>query len=286
MSAFKRLEILLELQHYHMRKLLVQLSVAVIFLTVSCSPRKVQSGAASGDILKVMTYNVHHCNPPGKPNIIDVDAIAAVIKQQGADIVAVQEVDVYTGRSGKINQAEQLAAKAGYGFYYFGKAMDFDSGGYGVLILSRYPLSDTNTYPLPVAGEKGGEPRVLAAATVALPNGRSVRFGSTHLEAYNNASRILQVKEISRIAGKTVLPFIVAGDLNATEGGDVIRILDAHFTRTCYKCPSTFWEEGETGAIDFIAFGPKDTFGVLSHHVVPNKDASDHMPVIAALQLK
>ena len=215
-----------------------------------------------------------------------MDAIATVIKEQDADIVAVQEVDVHTGRSGKINQAEQLAAKAGFGFYYFGKAMDFDGGGYGVLILSRYPLSDTATYPLPVAGEKGGEPRVLAAATVALPNGRSVRFGCTHLEAYNNASRTLQVKEISRIAGETALPFIVAGDWNATEGSEVIRILDADFTRTCYKCPSTFWEGSETGAIDFIAFRPKAAFHVLSHQVVQNKEASDHMPVVAALQLK
>ncbi|MCO5239619.1 MAG: endonuclease/exonuclease/phosphatase family protein [Chitinophagaceae bacterium] len=269
-----------------MHRSLIQLFIAVIFLTVSCSPRKVQSGAISGNAIKVMTYNVHHCNPPGKPGVIDVDAIAAVIKQQGADMVAVQEVDVNTGRSGKINQAEQLAAKAGYRFYYFGKAMDFDGGGYGVLILSRYPLTDTTTYPLPMPEHKGGEPRVLAAATAALPNGRSVRFGSTHLEAYNKTSRMLQIKEISRIAGETALPFIVAGDFNATEGSEVIRILDADFTRTCYQCPSTFGEGGETGAIDFIAFRPKATFHVLSHQAVQNKEASDHMPVIAELQLK
>ncbi|HRP55787.1 endonuclease/exonuclease/phosphatase family protein [Agriterribacter sp.] len=269
-----------------MRRFLVQLSVAAIFLIVSCSSRKIQSGTISGDVIKVMTYNVHHCNPPGKPDVIDVDAIAAVIKQQGADIAAVQEVDVHTGRSGNINQAEQLAAKAGFGFYYFGKAMDFDGGGYGVLILSRYPLTDTITYSLPMAEEKGGEPRVLAAATATLPNGRSVRFGSTHLEAYNNTSRILQIKEISRIAGEVTLPFIVAGDLNAAEGSEVIRILDADFTRTCYKCPSTFWEGNETGAIDFIVSRPKAAFHVLSHQVVQNKEASDHMPVVAALQLK
>ena len=269
-----------------MRRSLVQLFIAVIFLIVSCAPRKSQSGVISAGAIKVMTYNVHHCNPPGKPGVIDVDAIAAVIKQQRADMVAVQEVDVNTGRSGKISQAEQLAAKAGYRFYYFGKAMDFDGGAYGVLLLSRYPLTDTVTYSLPRAGDKGGEPRVLAAATIALPNGRSVRFGSTHLEAYNNTSRILQVKEISRIAGETALPFIVAGDWNATEGSEVIRILDADFTRTCYQCPSTFWEGGETGAIDFIAFRPKAAFQVLSHQVVQNKEASDHMPVVAALQLK
>lgn len=270
-----------------MYRLLLTLPVAVVVLLfLSFSSGKIQSKATAKDAIKVSTYNVHHCNPPEKPGVIDVDAVAAVIKKQHADMVAVQEVDVNTGRSGKINQAEQLAAKAGYRFYYFGKAMDFDGGGYGVLILSKYPLTDTTTYSLPKAGDKGGEPRVLAAATVALPNGRSVRFGSTHLEAYNNASRVLQVKEISRIAGDIALPFIVAGDLNAAEGSEVIHILDAHFTRTCNNCPSTFWEGGETGAIDFIAFSSKDAFNVLSHNVVQNKEASDHMPVIAGLQLK
>jgi endonuclease/exonuclease/phosphatase family metal-dependent hydrolase len=268
-----------------MYRLSLKLSgAAVLLLFLSCSPGKISSGVENS--IKIMTYNVHHCNPPGKPGIIDVDAVAAVIKQQGAAIVAVQEVDVNTGRSGKINQAEQLAAKAGYRFYYFGKAMDFDGGGYGVLILSMYPLTDTVTYSLPRSGDKGGEPRVLAAATVALPNGRPVRFGSTHLEAYNNTSRGLQVKEISRIAAENTLPFIVAGDLNATERSEVIHILDVHFTRTCNKCPSTFWEGGETGAIDYIALKPKAAFTVLSHNVVQNKEASDHMPVIATVQLK
>ena len=106
------------------------------------------------------------------------------------------------------------------------------------------------------------------------------------MAAYNKASRELQAKEISRIAGESSLPFIVAGDFNAGEGSDVIRIFDEHFTRTCNNCPSTFWEGGETGAIDYIVFRTKDAFKVLSHEVVQNKEASDHMPVIAELQFK
>lgn len=270
-----------------MYKLLLPLPCVVIFsLLLSCTFKKIQSAAAGNNIIKVMTYNVHHCNPPGKPNAINVDAIAAVIKKEKADIVAVQEVDVNTIRSGKINQAEQLAAKAGYPSFYFAKAMDYDGGQYGVLILSKYSLSDTKTHLLPTGALQKGEPRVLATATVTLPGGKLYRFGCTHLEAYNKASRVLQAKEICRIAGETALPFIIAGDLNATEGSDVINILDNHFTRTCYNCPPTFWEDGETGAIDFIVFTPaKDVFNVLSHNVVQNKEASDHMPVTTALQL-
>jgi len=261
------------------------LLVAVIISFVSCAAKKVQSGGTH--TVKVMTYNVHHCNPPEKQGVIDVAATAAVIKSQNADIVAVQEVDVNTGRSGKINQAEQLALKAGYKSFYFAKAMDYDGGQYGVLILSKYPLADTKTHMLPkTEGNKSGEPRVLATATVALPGGKTIQFGCTHLEAYNNASRLLQIKEINRIAGETSLPFMVAGDFNAHEGSEVINTLDQHFARTCNNCPATFSEEEETGTIDFIAFSPKNTFGVVSHKVVPDHKTSDHMPVVAELQFK
>ena len=268
------------------RTLLKLAGVIVFGFLLSCSSNKIQTDVATKNAVSVMTYNVHHCNPPEKVNVIDADAIATVIRNQHADLVAVQEVDVNTNRSGKINQAELLAQKAGYPYHYFGKAMDYDGGQYGVLILSKYPLSNTQTHALPKSASAKDEPRVLASATVTLPNGKLFKFGSTHMEAYNKASRELQAKEISRIAGESSLPFIVAGDFNAGEGSDVIRIFDEHFTRTCNNCPSTFWEGGETGAIDYIVFRTKDAFKVLSHEVVQNKEASDHMPVIAELQFK
>lgn len=260
--------------------------ITMILLLVACTAPKPLEQTTGTRSIQVMTYNVHHCNPPEKAGIIDVDAIAAVISEQQADIVAVQEVDVNTNRSGKIDQAALLAAKAGYPYYFFGKAMDYDQGQYGVLVLSKYLITDTQTYHLPKAEVKGGEPRVLAAVTLTLTDGKSIRFGSTHLEAFNSTSRLMQIVEINRIAGKTSLPFIIAGDLNAAVGSDVIKTLDTQFTRTCSNCPATFWEGNETGAIDFIAYSPKVAFTVVSHQVVQNKEASDHMPVVAELKFK
>lgn len=258
--------------------------IAVIFITAS-SHKNMPADDFAG-VIKVMTYNVHHCNPPGKPGIIDVNAIAAVIKKQNADIVAVQEVDVNTNRSGKMNEAEQLARKAGYPSFFFAKAMDFNGGQYGILILSKHTLTDTKTYRLPLDAVNGGEQRLLVTAKAVLPGGRTFLFGCTHLEAYNKTSRELQVKEICRIAAETSLPFIVAGDFNSTEGSEAINMLDQLFSRTCNNCPPTFGEDGKTGAIDFITFTPKEAFSVSSHKVVQDTTASDHMPVVAELQWK
>ena len=82
------------------------LFLLLIHLVISCSTgRKVNSSAGPvighGDTLSILTYNIHHANPPSKPGLIDVDAIAAVIVKLRPDVVALQEVDVYTNRSGK-----------------------------------------------------------------------------------------------------------------------------------------------------------------------------------------
>lgn len=268
------------------RKFINLLLLSVFLFLFSCTRKNTPAATAGKNSLTVMTYNVHHCNPPEKPGVIDVDAIAAVIRQQGADVVAIQEVDVNTNRSGKINQAEQLAGKSGYPYFHFGKAMDYDGGQYGILILSKYLLTDTVTHLLPKSEPAKGEQRVLATATVHLPKGNAFKFGSTHLEAYHKDSRELQAKEINRIAKTSNLPFIVAGDFNAKEGSEVIRIFDETFIRTCNDCPATFWEGKATGAIDFITFTPRDAFKVLSHQVIQNQEASDHMPVVAILQFK
>src|SRR5690348_2217023 len=85
------------------------------------------AGSTTGDTLRIMTYNIHHCNPPTKSKTgeIEVDAIARVINSRHPDLVALQEVDVNTKRSGGIDQAAQLAAKTGM-HAYFGKAIDHD----------------------------------------------------------------------------------------------------------------------------------------------------------------
>ncbi|MGB4204854.1 MAG: endonuclease/exonuclease/phosphatase family protein [Bacteroidales bacterium] len=268
-----------------MKKLLYRLAaVFVLLFLFSCGSGSHKPAADDNHGIRVMTYNIHHCNPPYREGVIDVDAIAAVIATEGADVVALQEVDVNTGRSGGIDQAALLAEKAGYPDYYFGKAMDYDGGQYGIMILSKYPLSETSIHKLPMAGSDIEEPRVLTAATVTLPGGKTFRFGTVHLEAYNDQSRVLQAKEICRIAAETEIPFILAGDLNAYEGDEAIRIFDEIFARTCRNCPPTFDEEGETGAIDFILFYPADALKVLKHEVIQNREASDHMPVIADLE--
>lgn len=255
-----------------------------VLLSFSCGVKQYSGKPGNKQELTIMSYNIHHANPPSKAGYIDIDAIAAVINKQKPDVVALQEVDVNTKRSG-MNEAVTLAEKTKMNFY-FAKAIDHDGGDYGVAILSRYPLSGGTTHKLPTATGTNGEPRVLATAVIEI-NGKKIIIACTHMDAQrNDTNRLLQINAITEILQKETNPVILAGDLNAAPGGAVINILDQHFTRTCTRhCGFTIPQVNPTKTIDFIAYKPANSFTVQSHTVIDEQYASDHLPVIATLKL-
>lgn len=236
--------------------------------------------------LRVMAYNVHHCNPPSVEGKIDMDAIAQVINTAKPDLVALQEIDVHTSRSGKeLDQAAELGRLTGMKAY-FSKGIDYAGGEYGVAVLSRFPIEDTFRMDLPVQGGTNGEPRTLAAVTVKVSKKQKLIFGSTHLDL-KEVNRLSQSKQIVEQYKNEKLPVIIAGDFNALPTSGVIQYLDQHFTRTCVEnCGGTIPVKNPNRTIDFIMYKPSDAFEVVSHKVIDEQYASDHLPIVAELRLK
>lgn len=265
-------------------------------MIISCSPKTPQGTGAvmngqdtgKASLIRVLCYNIHHANPPSRPDFIDIAAVANVIKQQVPDLVALQEVDVYTTRSGKaLHQAEELGRLTGMKAY-FAKAIDYGGGEYGVAILSKHPIETPQNYALPTAAGTGGELRTLATAVIILPSGKKILFASTHLDAQkNDTNRILQSKKVVEILEKESLPVILAGDFNAVASTPVIANFDSHFTRTCTtNCDFTIPEINPDRTIDYIVYAPKRKFRVVQNRVIAESYASDHRPVMAILELQ
>jgi len=251
-------------------------------LTTGANP----GGAALGDTINVLSYNIHHCNPPGTGTLINLDTIAGVIRKLNPDVVALQEVDVNTRRSGNINQAVLLGEKTAMQAYFF-KAIDHDGGEYGIAILSKLEVSSFKQYPLPTIAETKGEPRILGTVTLKSKDGKELLFACTHLDAQSNSqNRLLQIREINSILKKNPFPVIIAGDLNASTGSEVINIFDEQFTRTCTTCAFTIPVKNPNKTIDFIGFAPSSKFKVEKHQVINETYASDHLPVNAKLILR
>ena len=97
--------------------------------------------------LRVMSYNIHI--GVGLDKKSDLARIANVIKAADVDVVALQEVDVRTRRSGTdVDQLAELAKLTGM-HGRFGKGRDFDGGEYGQAILSRQPIKEFTVHKLP-----------------------------------------------------------------------------------------------------------------------------------------
>ncbi|TKT92925.1 endonuclease/exonuclease/phosphatase family protein [Dyadobacter frigoris] len=236
--------------------------------------------------LRIMSYNIHHCNPPESAGgRIDVEAIAKVINNAKPDFVALQEVDINTERSGKgLNQAKQIADLTGMKFY-FSKAIDHQGGDYGVAVLSKFPIVDSARFSLPINRDLVEEMRTIAAITVMLPSKQKIIFASTHL-GLTERNRLLQAETIIKYFGEEKLPMILAGDFNAEPGSKVINYFDKYFSRTCAEsCQHTIPVDKPEKTIDFIMSKPSGIFKVLSHKVIDEKYASDHLPVLAELML-
>ena len=260
-----------------------------IFFLIVLSLLKPGSASAESkwsttDTLRILSYNVHHCNPPGK-NIIDVPAIVNVVKQSNASIVALQEIDVNTTRSGKeLDQAAAIAKECGM-YFCFGKAIDFAGGAYGVAILSKYPISEVETMLLSKEADPKTEQRVLLTARLAIGKNKFIRFASTHLDVVNEANREQQVNEIIKKLKSDSLPFIIGGDFNATPNSNAIDLLDKAFQRSCTECAPTIPQDIPTETIDFIAFDKRyaKRIKIEKHLVIKETYASDHRPVYVEL---
>lgn len=82
--------------------------------------------------------------------------IADKIRDSGADVVALQEVDRGAERSRGVDMPDRLSELSGLHHHYFIKIRDFEGGEYGTAILSRFPIREAATLPYLVRLAKQG----------------------------------------------------------------------------------------------------------------------------------
>ena len=247
-----------------------------------------------GQSLRVMTYNIYGARATSPANAADLDAIAEVIRRQNPDFVTLNEVDVFTNRTGKdVHQARDLAEKLGME-WHFSKAIDRDGGEYGDAVLSKYPILETRSYRLPCAAEQPGEDRALCVIRVQI-DGKDLYVASTHLDHLSgDASRLVQAAEIRRIRDTELEgDLILCGDLNAIPSSNVIATMTSFLTNTGPIDQYTFPSDDPSRKIDYIMYAPIEHFGVQNCQVVSRGDqqvdgvdASDHRPVIADIRFQ
>jgi endonuclease/exonuclease/phosphatase family metal-dependent hydrolase len=178
--------------------------------------------------VRVMTWNLWWRFGPWAERF---EAIARVIADQQPDVVMLQEV----WSDGDDSSAHRLAALLGHHVAltddpFVGRR---DGGpGFHNAILSRWPLLDVTSHPLPRADGAPGHRRALCAAVIA-PDGRRWPVVSTHLDHRFDESSVrqLQCEALLRVVDgvrgdpERDPPTVVGGDFNAPPDSDEIRML-------------------------------------------------------------
>lgn len=232
-----------------------------------------------GEELRVVSYNIKHGQ--GMDGKIDLTRIAAVIAQKNPCLVALQEVDRNCARSGKQDLAAELAKILGME-YRFGKSIDFQGGEYGVAILSRLPILETNHYPLP----GGPEPRCALEVQVRVKGlTEPVSFVSVHNDWTSEKVRVGQVTELLSKLAEVAHPVILAGDFNGEKDDASLKHLEeAGWKILDKKGAKTSPANDPRKEIDFIITRKLDAQAI-EHGVIEERMASDHLPIFAVWKL-
>ena len=249
--------------------------------------------------LRVITYNIHHAAGPrgefephsAADQTARLDRIAALLIEQDAHIVALQEVDFDASRSHGMDQLTYLADAAGYRyrarvttwrknyvpFPYWPPSMHIGRIHSGQAVMSRYPIITNERALLP---QPAAQPsyknafylhRAIQVAEVEVGE-HTIAVLNCHFEAFFTANREDHARVlIEGIQADPKTHWIVLGDMNALppeadqmdgfedepdwsgRADDTIRILREGLGSE--ELPRSL-ADGVSGAFTFPAFSP------------------------------
>jgi len=232
--------------------------------------------------LRILSYNIHHAE--GVDGKLDVPRIAQVILSVEPDLVALQEVDKNTTRTGKVNQDIELANITKMNSV-FGSNITFQGGQYGNAILSKFPIIKNKNFLLP--NVDSGEQRGLLRSQIQISNKENVLFFSTHLDhRRSDTERLASAEAINQIISlDNKSPAILAGDFNDVPESPTLKELGKLWLRTNKKILKTIPASKPSRQIDYIFVQPKEHWKIIESQVLDEDIASDHRAIFSIIEL-
>jgi len=239
----------------------------------------IQDGPAA---LRVVTYNVHRCR--GMDRRTRPDRVASVLREIGADVIAVQEI-VGSGPQGT-SQIEEIGAALGMG-WVMAPARQLRGHQFGNAVLSRLPIVHHVQHDL---SWKTCEPRCLQRVDIEVQGHTlhvyNVHLGTAILERRHQAQRLASIVADRHVGG----PKIVLGDFNEWMRGLTTSLLSDRLKSVDLK---EYMRRGRTYPglfpilhLDHIYYaGRLEIVHVELERTRKSLVASDHLPLIADVRV-
>lgn len=237
-----------------------------------------ESVSPSGAPVRVMTYNLHNgVNPYGQ---LDLEAIAQAIEAQDPDVIALQEVSRGWIVNGSADMLQWLSQRLEMP-YVWGTTEGLT---WGNAVLSRYPITSSETHALPTEDLLLERGFILAQIDSGTANPLNVINTHYHHIEADSALRVPQSQAILDFwAGR---PFtLIMGDLNAEpDTPEMTMIRDAGFTEA-------FAAAGITPGYTYSSVDPYTQLDYIWYTadltadgvVIPTATASDHLGIAATI---
>ena len=229
--------------------------------------------AQAQNTLKLMSYNIKNAN--GMDNVCNFQRIANVINNTSPDVVAIQEVDSMTNRSGQKYVLGEIAERTQM-HGYFAPAIDYDGGKYGIGLLTKQVPLRLQTLPLPGREE---------ARTLILAEFADYIYCCTHM-SLTEEDRMKSLELVKAFTSSSTKPLFLAGDMNAEPESGFIKKLQKDFQILSNPKQHTFPAPDPKETVDYIATLKQNAkgFAVISAKVINEPMASDHRPILVELR--
>ena len=225
--------------------------------------------------MRVMTYNIR--GGLGMDGRRSAEHIAEVVAAQDADIVCLQEVHQRLPQSGFTDQPGQFEKFLGLPVT-FQANLRIGPGGYGLAVVSRYPVGTVQNHLLPSVREQRG----VLEMRLDTPSGPLSLF-CTHF-GLNGEERVKQALRLAELVTDTAHPVIVCGDFNERADAPAVRLLldrtglkdaDAALDRWTYPVSAL------EARIDYLFYSASL---VCKSVTVIETEASDHLPIVGEFE--
>ena len=228
--------------------------------------------------LKFASYNIHKA--VGTDRRRDPDRIVAVLREMGADIIALQEADLRTGARASVLPKAALDETPWKFVPVAKRPRSIGWHGNALLVRKAYSVISAEPLDLPTLEPRGA---VRADLHVA---GTRIRVVGTHLDL-SGLRRRDQIKAILRAVDSCdpPCPTVLMGDFNqwGNRSGAMGEFRSGwHVLDTGRSFPS----RQPIARLDRIV--TSDEWGCLEqhvHHSATAAQASDHLPIVAQLEL-
>lgn len=233
--------------------------------------------ALEQSVVRLASYNVH--GGVGRDGRRDVERIAAVIMEIGADVVGLQEVDSRHEPGERDSQLRALARATGMQAIA-GPTLSAPGGEFGNAVLTRLPLRTAHHCDLSVRGRepRGAVEVVLDLARVEAPT--ALRVAVTHL-GLRSFERRWQARRLATWLGERRAELsVLLGDFN--EWRPMSPVTRTLLGGGVMGAPRSFPARAPLLALDRVFVqGPAKLRSVAVHQTPLARVASDHLPVVA-----